>query len=109
MIGEMRNHLILVLYKEMGKDFCPNFIQPLHENIDPRSLMRKTAQFKGRFYGEETCASTFSCAAAILVKALISLSRTTMPKMWRFIHTLQTEMFLLEAEAFKLVRAQIHG
>ncbi len=53
MIGEMRNHLILVLYKEMGKYLCPNFIQPLLENISTRSLWRKIVQFEGRFYGEK--------------------------------------------------------
>ncbi len=30
MIGEM---LIVVLYEEMGKDFCPNLIQPFLENM----------------------------------------------------------------------------
>ncbi len=52
MIGEMNNHSILGLYKEMGKDFCPNFTRHSLDNIDTGSLWRKIVQFKERLYGE---------------------------------------------------------
>ncbi len=35
--GEMSVQSKGILYGEMGKDFCPNFIEHLLENIDRRS------------------------------------------------------------------------
>ncbi len=45
-IGEMSVRSIVVLHGEMGKDFCPNFLQPFLETIhiavtaDAKSLFR---------------------------------------------------------------------
>ncbi len=72
-IGEMSDPLIMVLHGEIWKDFRPNVVQPLLENIDRRSCNDGNCKLIPVFFDSNRKGRTPSPATALTLKNLVGV------------------------------------
>ncbi len=64
---------------KMGKDFCPNFLQPFLENIDRRSCNNGNRNLLQFFYNPHRKGLTFSSVVVLTLYYLVGVPSKAAP------------------------------